>query len=180
MKKDRITALFILMILILSGQGMPAGENISRSIGGLSLGDDVDRIAILGIPVPVEEGGIHIIRNPKENCYLRIGKKISSAERFDLDYIRLSMIDPLYGKACLNDFQQITGSSLKGLKMGNGLGLGDSSAEMLKICGKPDRITNSGKVKIYSYSGKRSGVFLFNRYEVSGEKITAIEIGCEK
>jgi len=173
----------IILIFILSAhQGQAADKKVfkgERSLGILKIGRDANILNKLGMPLPLEEGGFHILYNSREKVYLRTSFHYLKPKKWLLKTVRLSYRDNFFERVRLNNQSMLTGVSLLGLKTGGGIGLGDKKSDVLKTYGHPTNMKSNKILLEWIYIKKRGKSREYLSFVFRNEIVVAINMGGE-
>ncbi len=159
-------------------QESPPSEN---SLGEFQTGKSADIFKYFGIPVPIEEGGYHLIYNPKEQTYFRALLTYLGPKKWLIKTMRVSNRDQLLKKVRLSDHLMVTGISMSDLQTGKGIKLGSLQDEVAGIYGPPTHKKTSDNIEEWIYIRKNNtdNSREYFSFIFSGGKVTAINIGNE-
>ena len=152
-----------------------------NSLGEFQTGKSADIFKYFGIPVPIEEGGYHLIYNPSEQTYFRALLTYLGPKKWLIKTMRVSYRDQLLKKVRLSDHLMATGVSMLELTTAKGIKLGSLQDEVAGIYGPPThkKTANGLEEWIYIKKGDAENSREYFSFVFSGGKVVAINIGSE-
>lgn len=152
-----------------------------NSLGEFQTGKSADIFKYFGIPVPIEEGGYHLIYNPQEQTYFRALLTFLGPKKWLIKTMRVSYRDQLLKKVRLSDHLMVTGISMSDLQTAKGIKLGSLQDEVAGIYGQPTHKKSSDNLEewIYIRNDSEGNSREYFSFVFSGGKVSAINIGKE-
>lgn len=149
------------------------------SVGPFQTGRNAETLAVLGIPLPLEEGGFQTFLNTGESIYLRVSTDYAGIKKRNIRTVRLSYKDELFQKTHYNHHLMITTYSLNSLATKEGIKLGSSGNEILVKYGQPHFIKSRKDQLEWIYINNRNNSREFFSFVLVKDKVTAIQCGVE-